>query len=74
MLSATFSDINFDYLLASLNDSFGEPACGERYIVVTTSVRCKAVCCACVVRADLPGPKLLNLCMNFKIIGHSCFP
>ena len=29
--------------------------------------------CACV-RSDVSGPKLVHLCMDFKIIGHSCCP
>ena len=54
-----------------------EPACGERDIVVTISVRCMSMR-ACVgracIRPNLPGLSLLYLCINFKIIWHSRSP
>ena len=61
----------------SPSERFVEPAGGERDIVVTTSVRCMCVRCplsmrACV-RPDLSELSLVHLCMDFKIIWHSCF-
>ena len=52
-----------------------KPACGERDIVVTTSVWC--VCRACIgacIHQDLYGPLLEHLCMDFTVIWHSCCP
>ena len=63
------------YIILNLND-FVEPACGERDIVVTTSVWCMCVRCAVCVRAcvrpDLSGPYLVYLCMTFKTIWYNC--
>ena len=52
---------------------FVKPTYGEREIVVTTSGLCMCVLHACVC-LDLSGPKLVHLCMDFKIIWHSCSP
>ena len=42
--------------------------CDERDTDVTISVQCF------VHASDLSGPKLLYLCMDFKIIWHRCAP
>ena len=52
---------------------FVEPTCGERGIVVTTSVQCMCVVHVCI-RLEFSGPQLVHLRMDFKIICHICSP
>ena len=51
---------------------FVQPGCGERDIVVPTSVRCMYGLAlfvrALFVRPDMSWPSLLHLCMDFIII------
>ena len=48
-----------------------EPPCGERDIVVTTSVWCMCVVGVCF-HPDYSEPLLVYLFKYFKIIWHSC--
>ena len=51
---------------------FIEPACGERDIIATTSVRCMCLQALCV-RSDLSGSYLEHLCMDVKYFGIVVF-